>query len=113
MGPEPLGYLSYQPDGRMMALVVSRDRPAPMGAKLTNDEKIGLFDSMLAYCGTYKVEDGRVIHQVDASWNPLWGLAEQIRPFSISGDMLVISNAPAIDPVTAEEVIYRLEFQKV
>ncbi|MET4687690.1 lipocalin-like domain-containing protein [Sinorhizobium fredii] len=113
MGPEPTGFLSYQADGRVMALVVRRGRPVPKGPRLTDDEKVALFDSMLAYSGSYTVENGRVIHHVDASWNPAWGLSDLIRPFSISGDRLLISDAPAIDPVTGEEVIYRVEFQKV
>lgn len=113
MGAEPVGFLSYQADDRMMALVVSRSRPVPQGTTLTNDEKAALFDSMLAYSGSYTVENGRVTHHVDASWNPLWAGAELIRPYSISGDRLVISDAPGIDPVTGEEVIYRIEFQKV
>ncbi|WOS66704.1 lipocalin-like domain-containing protein [Sinorhizobium fredii] len=113
MGPEPTGFLSYQADGRVMALVVRRGRPVPKGPRPTDDEKVALFDSMLAYSGSYTVEYGRVIHHVDASWNPAWGLSDLIRPFSISGDRLLISDAPAIDPVTGEEVIYRVEFQKV
>jgi len=32
MGPSPIGYIAYHADGRMMALVLKRDRPAPAGA---------------------------------------------------------------------------------
>lgn len=67
MGADPIGYLSYYPDGRVSAVVVRRDRPALKGAVPTNDEKAALFDSMLAYAGSYRLEDGRVIHQLDAA----------------------------------------------
>lgn len=113
MGPDPIGYISYNADGRMMALVVNRHRPPFKGERPTNDEKIALFDSMPAYSASYTVEEGRVIHHVDASWNPAWGLSDLIRPFSLHGDTLVISDAPGIDPATGEEVIYRMEFRRV
>jgi hypothetical protein len=113
MGVDPVGYLSYQPDGRMMAVVVNRQRPVPHGASPTDAEKLALFDTMLAYAGTYTFENGRVVHHVDASWNPAWGVTDLIRPFSIDGDKLIISGAPGVDPATGEDVIYRIEFRKV
>jgi hypothetical protein len=113
MGADPIGYITYQADGRMMALVVSRHRAKLKGSMPTNDEKVALFDSMLAYAASYTLEDDRVIHHVDASWNPAWGLADLIRPYTLEGDTLVISGAPGQDPTTGEEVIYRMEFRKV
>ncbi|MGF6173679.1 lipocalin-like domain-containing protein [Ensifer sp. 4252] len=113
MGPDPIGYLSYQPVGRMTAVVVKRHRPASNGAPPTDEEKVALFDSMLAYAGSYTLEDGKVIHHVDASWNPAWGISDLIRPFMLDGDRLVIHSAPGIDPTTGEEVTYHLEFRKV
>ena len=35
MGPNPIGYIAYHADGRMMALVLRRDRPALAGAAPT------------------------------------------------------------------------------
>ncbi|OWV84592.1 lipocalin-like domain-containing protein [Rhizobium sp. R693] len=113
MGPDPVGFLSYQPDGRMMALVVSSERPVSNGKMPTDSEKVALFDSMLAYAGTYTFDNGRVIHHVDASWNPAWGVTDLIRPFSIDGSRLLISGAPGVDPTTGEEVVYELEFRKI
>lgn len=113
MGPDPVGFLSYQPDGRMMALVVSSERPVSNGKMPTDSEKVALFDSMLAYAGTYTFDNGRVIHHVDASWNPAWGVTDLVRPFSIDGNRLRISGAPGVDPATGEEVIYELEFRKI
>ena len=71
MGPSPIGYIAYHADGHMMALVVKRDRPPPLGAVPTAEEKVKLFDTMLAYSATYTIEGDRVVHHVDAAWNPL------------------------------------------
>jgi hypothetical protein len=113
MGSDPIGYIAYHADGRMMALVVSSHRAKLRGALPTDEEKAALFDSMLAYSASYTLEDDRVIHHVDAAWNPAWGVSDLIRPYALDGDTLVISGAPGIDPTNGEEVIYRMEFRKV
>jgi hypothetical protein len=113
MGSNPIGYIAYHADGRMMALVVSSHRAKLRGALPTDEEKAALFDSMLAYSASYTLEDDRVIHHVDAAWNPAWGVSDLIRPYALDGDTLVISGAPGIDPTNGEEVIYRMEFRKV
>lgn len=111
MGPNPIGYIAYHADGRMMAVVFDSDRRLK-GALPTNEEKVALFDSMLAYSAAYTVEEGRVIHHVDGAWNPAWNGA-LVRPYRIAGRRLFISGAPGNDPVTGEEVVYDLEFEKV
>lgn len=112
LGPDPIGYIAYHADGRMMAYVQQRERP--VADKLPSvEQKAALFDSMLAYTASYKIEDDKVIHFVDGAWNPAWGQTPLIRPFKLAGDVLVISGAPGRDPVTGEEVVYRMEFRKV
>ena len=111
MGPNPVGYLAYHADGRMMAVVFDAARHLK-GDLPTDEEKVALFDSMLAYSASYTLENGRVIHHVDGAWNPAWKGA-LIRPYRIQGNRLFISGAPASDPRTGEEVIYALEFVKV
>ena len=70
MGPDPIGYIAYHADGRMMALVLERDRLSLSGAVPTGAEKVKLFDTMLAYSATYTVKDDTVVHHADAAWNP-------------------------------------------
>jgi hypothetical protein len=112
MGADPIGYIAYHADGRMMATVFSRSRGGFSGPRPTSDEKIRLFDSMLAYVGRYTLADDKVIHHVEAAWNPGWQV-DLVRPFTLDGNRLVISDAPSRDPLTGEEVVYRLEFEKV
>ena len=113
MGPNPIGYIAYHADGRMMALVVKRDRPRLSGAAPTDEEKVKLFDTMLAYSATYTVEDDRVVHHVDASWNEVWTGMDLIRPYTLDGDTLTISGAPSKDPATGQDVVYRIEFVRL
>ena len=112
LGPDPIGYIAYHDDGRMMAYVQRRDRPLPEGDP-TVERKANLFDSMLAYTASYRIEGNTVIHTVDGSWNPAWGTEPLLRPFELDEDSLVIAGAPGRDPVTGEDVVYRMEFERV
>jgi hypothetical protein len=111
MGPNPIGYIAYHADGRMMALVVDSRRAELKGATPSNKEKIQLFDSMLAYSAKYTLTENQLIHHVDVTCNPAW-IGNMMRPFEIRGETLIISDAPGNDPLTGEEVIYHMEFRK-
>jgi len=113
LGPDPIGYIAYHADGRMMATVFSRARLAVSARASWNDaEKVELFDTMLAYVASYTLEADRVVHHVEAAWNPDWQI-DLSRPFTLKRDRLVISGAPGTDPFTGEAVVYRMEFRKV
>ena len=81
-GPNPLGYIMYGKDGRMMVLITRSDRPKPDSIdndKMTDEQRSRLFSSMFAYSGTYKF-DGKIIeHHIDLSWNQVWSGTTQIR----------------------------------
>ena len=112
MGPDPIGYIAYNADGRMMATVFRRERLKGEGRSWTGEQKAELFDTMLAYVADYTLEEKRVVHHVEAAWNPDWE-TDLSRPFELDGDRLSITAPPAIDPVSGEEFVYRMEFRKV
>ncbi|GGH27331.1 Lipocalin-like domain-containing protein [Cribrihabitans marinus] len=112
MGPNPVGYIAYHADGRMMATVFRAERPPANGGPLTEADKARLFDTMLAYVARYSIQGDQVIHHVERAWNPNWE-ADLSRPFTLVGRHLSIRGAPGVDPATGEEVIYRMEFEKV
>ena len=95
-----------------MATVFRRDRPTPGSDGWTVDKKAELFDDMLAYVASYTLEDDRVVHHIEGSWNPSWA-GDLARPFTLNGNRLIMSGAPGTDPKTGEKVIYRMEFLKV
>lgn len=112
LGPQPIGYIAYHADGRMMATVFHRDRPGPQATPWTDAERVRLFDTMLAYVASWTLDGDRVVHHVEAAWNPNWQV-DLSRPFTLDRDRLIIAGAPGIDPATGEEVVYRMEFEKV
>src|SRR4051812_25134171 len=53
-GKAPNGFISYGRDGRMSVMMVRENRSKP--AKLTDKERSELFNSLVAYGGTFTVE---------------------------------------------------------
>ena len=51
MGPNPNGYIAYQADGRMMALVVDRRRRERNSTFATDADKASLFELDASLCG--------------------------------------------------------------
>jgi hypothetical protein len=104
LGADPVGYINYGPDGRFYALVVSRERHRPAKLPPTDVRKVKLFDSMLAYAGTYSANSEKAVHHVDASWNQKWTGTDQVRFYKLNDDKLALSGAPALNPHTGREV---------
>ena len=112
-GEHPNGYLSYSLDGRMYVILVMEDRPKPRDLVPTDEEKVKLQESMLAYAGTYTVDGEKVVHQLDISWNESWTGTDQVRFYKVDGDTLTITTAPGRSPFTGEERRSVLVWKKV
>jgi hypothetical protein len=113
LGPEPCGFVTYTPDDRVMALVVKRHRPRPISLMPTAAEKIALYDSLFAYCGTYSVDADKITHHIDTSWNEAWTGTHQVRYCTINGNRLTYRSPQAEDPMDGRECRYTIEFEKV
>jgi hypothetical protein len=111
-GEHPAGYLSYAADGRMYAVGTADGRSRPSGAAVTNEERAALYQTMFAYAGTYTVEDGKVTHHVDISWNEAWTGTDQVRFFAVTRDMLVIT-ADAMNLSSQKQSHFVVTWQKV
>jgi hypothetical protein len=113
LGPDPVGVINYGADGRVYAHIVSKDRPPPASMPPSNDEKVRLFDSMISYTGTYTLDDEKVVHHLDSSWNEAWTGTDQVRFYRLDGNRLLITSPPSPDPYTGREVVHRIEFEKI
>ena len=97
LGDEPLGSLVYTQDGFVSVQIARADRPDfgsddPLGGD--EQRRSEAFSSYLAYCGTYEVGEGQVVHRIDMSLAPDWVGTEQVRFFTLDDDLLVIRTAP-------------------
>jgi hypothetical protein len=102
-GERPSGYISYQPDGRMFAMLVGDNRAKPAGAVPTDEEKVKLFGTLIAYSGTFVVEGDKITHKIDVSWNQTWTGGDQIRFYKVEGNTLTITTAINKNPRDGRE----------
>ncbi len=113
-GENPKGYLTYGRDGRMSALVVGAKRPKPKDlAKVSDDDRVALFKTMLAYAGTFSVDGSTVTHHVDISWNESWTGTNQIRHARIEGRRLYITTDPMPSAVDGRMIVAILVWEKM
>lgn len=94
MGNFPAGYIHFSPDGRMTVVITGEGRKAPS----TDQDRVGLLNTLVAYTGPYRVDGARWITTVEVSANPAWVGTEQARAFEVSGDRLQELTAWAARP---------------
>src|SRR5262245_16135321 len=88
-GENPVGRMVFEPGGRIMFLFGAAGRQAPQD----DSDRSSLFDSIVAYTGTVRVDGpGRLITTVDLALNPAVR-GEQARYFTLDGDKLSIRTA--------------------
>jgi Lipocalin-like domain len=75
--------------------------------------KTRLYDSMLAYAGTYVFEGDKVIHRLDMSWNQAWTGSEQIRFCQLDGKQLTLMSPASKNPLDGENVVHTIVFEKI
>ena len=103
-GPHGKGFLMYQSDGHMCADFVNPDRPKwadPL--HLTPEEKAAAADGTFAYCGRYEinVKQRQIVHVPEVATDPGFVGTRQIRPFSLKGNRLILSDVYKDDPSIA------------
>jgi lipocalin-like protein len=86
LGKNPIGYIIFTPEGRMMAFLEKDGRTVPK----TDEERAAAFQTMVAYTGMYTVEGDTWVTKVDGSWNPAWKGTDQKRFFKLEGDRLSV-----------------------
>jgi hypothetical protein len=94
LGAEPLGYVIFAPNGRMIALLTAGGRtPATSSAEMA-----ALFTSMFAYTGSWSLDGEKFVTKVDGAWDPSWVATEQVRYHTYDGQTLSLRTAPIDAP---------------
>jgi len=101
LGEHPKGIQIATPEGRWLALVTADGRTAPK----TDAERARALQTMIAYTGRYRVEDGKVITKVEAAWNEAWVGTEQVRAIRFEGDRLYIESPPMPHPNVNDKIV--------
>jgi hypothetical protein len=78
------------------------------------DEKVALFETLSGWSGTYRVEGGKIIIAVDASWVENWNGTDQVRNWALSGNRLTLTAGPMPYPRDpSKTVVVRQVYEKV
>ena len=91
------GFISYWPNGRMQVLIGGSQRPRLRGAweQVADADKALCLDGLVAYAGSYRLEEGLVRHQVEVCWIPNWQGRELVRLMSFpTPDRLLLATVP-------------------
>jgi hypothetical protein len=113
LGAHPHGYLNYSRDGHMSVITVAAERIKPREAVPSDTERTQLYNTLVAYAGTYSVDGNKVVHHVDISWNDAWTGTDQVRFFALDGDTLMIKSAPTKSPSDGREGVWTVVWQRV
>ena len=102
-GDVPNGYTSFTPDGRVTGIILSEKRPKPESvAKLTDQQRIELFNTMNAYAGTYKLDGNKLTYRYDLTHNEVTERAS-VRDIKIEGRKMTMLNEPALGVVDGKK----------
>ncbi len=89
LGKAPHGYLVITPT-RVVAFYTADNRK--FGTSM--DEKAALFDTLIGYAGTYRIEGGKIIIAVDTSFAEIWNGKNSVRHYALSGNRLTLTSDP-------------------
>jgi hypothetical protein len=97
-GDDPKGYIMYDGTGHMMVEFEKMPAPSKFASgddwKPTADEARAVYLGYIAYFGTYTVDEKAhaVTHHVEGSLNPGYYGTDQLRPATLDGDRLTLSD---------------------
>ena len=86
-----MGFVLYSAERWMTAVLMAADRPNFVSGDIlsgTDEERVAAFATSSAYAGGWSVEDGHVVHRLEAATFPNWVGTVQRRPYEIDGDDL-------------------------
>lgn len=94
MGKAPTGYIHFLAPGHMAVVITAEGRKTAT----TDQDRAGLFNTLVAYTGPYRVEGDKWVTSVEVSANPAWVGTQQTRSFQVTADRLQESTAWAARP---------------
>ncbi|MGH8641306.1 MAG: lipocalin-like domain-containing protein [Burkholderiales bacterium] len=112
-GKAPNGYMTFTPDGRVIGVIAGDKRPKPESvAKMTDQQRIALFNSMNAYAGTFTLEGNKLTRRYDVTHNEVTARAA-VGEIKIEGRRLTMANEPSFSTSDGKKVQTTTVWEKV
>lgn len=96
-GRNPTGFITYTPDGRMMAIIADDGRkPLSVADRVSAlvEERAWAFSTFSAYAGRYTFTGDKVIHHVEAASMQNRVNTDQVRFVTLQGDRITLRTTP-------------------
>ena len=109
-GPKGKGYIIYTETGQMCAMIANPDRPQwKSEAAPQEDELRSALAGLVAYCGTYEVNETEkyVVHHIELDRVPNRAGTDRKRYVSLSGNRLILRPADLPEGMQAWEVVWK------
>jgi hypothetical protein len=103
-GPHAKGFLMYQRDGYMCAVITNPDRAQWADpAHVTPQERAAAAEGTFSYCGRYEIDvkQERIIHLPEVASDQGYLGSRQVRPYRFEGERLIFSDVEKDDPAVA------------
>lgn len=104
-GTNPIGYITYTPEGKMMVIFSKSERPllsgnsaSPLTAAIHSvpiEERAQAFSSFNSYAGSYTLDGNKVIHHVEIASIPNRVGQSLIRSFKLDGNRVTLKTPPS------------------
>jgi len=109
LGKAPHGYIVLTPD-RFVAFYTGDKRK--FGTSV--DEKAALLDTLVGWSGTYRIDGGKIIFAMDASWTEIWTGKDLVRNWALSGNRLTLTgNLEPFPTDPSKTAVVRQVWEKV
>jgi hypothetical protein len=112
-GPHAKGFLMYQRDGYMCAVIMNPDRfKAADSAQATTEEKLAAARGAFSYAGRYEIDakQQQIIHLPEVASVAAFVGSRQVRPYRFEDGLLILSDVEKDDPAIAR---WKIVWEKV
>ena len=111
LGAKPVGYMMYDPGGRMCTVFNNTERPRWSSARPDETELRAMYDNMVAYCARYRVDEARgyIVFDMEFGQSPGAAGTRRERRFELAGDHLKLYPTP----LPAGVVAWTVELERV
>jgi Lipocalin-like domain len=110
-GEHPSGNELFTQGGHVMFSMFGEQRNVAGRPNTAEVDRAALFNALVAYTGTYKVDGSKVIVHFEASANP--GMSDRTYVAELSGNKLMLTSEPFTSGITGQRIITIRTFERL